>query len=238
MSSMLIATLTVAALSSHGGPVGMTAAARLVVEARLLPISAPAVGYGLLAGGRARWDHDLLTVSGIHGGLIPRHGFVTGSVYLTDMRHDELSARLLAHERRHVAQWTALGLTLPFLYAAADRAGPVLGLGTGPGGNVFEIAAGLEDGGYEPCTPLRRGHPALRRNPVCRLDPSTGSSSGTRAGARTVRTGPSAALATPAREQARRSTPTPAPPPRRTEPSSSSRSAPSRPGTSVRFPPR
>jgi len=52
---------------------------------------------------------------------------------------------LLQHERIHSEQWAIFGLAFPPLYAAVDINGPC--------NNIFEIMAGLEEGGYDQCLP-------------------------------------------------------------------------------------
>jgi hypothetical protein len=91
----------------------------------------------------------MLMMSGMRTGFGPRGGVTIGAVYLTGADAGRVSTQRKVHERRHVAQWAALGLTLPPLYFVAERVGPLLGAGDGVSGNVFEIAAGLHDGGYD-----------------------------------------------------------------------------------------
>jgi len=78
--------------------------------------------------------------------------FTVGSVIIT--RHDRewLTSRpeLLAHEERHTWQYTScLGLPFIPLYIAA-MGWSKLRTGDRALGNVFEVRAGLEAGGYRP----------------------------------------------------------------------------------------
>lgn len=114
-----------------------------------------AVGVGLAAAGRARLargPRGLLLATGYRLGVPKAPAFTVGNVVLT--RHEagwlEAHPRMLVHEERHTWQYVAcLGLPMLPLYLLAAgwswlRAGD-------PGtGNVFERAAGLEDGGYRP----------------------------------------------------------------------------------------
>jgi hypothetical protein len=58
----------------------------------------------------------------------------------------------IRHEMKHADQWAAAGLTTPYdpLLGQAAMAGTYLGNQgiTGSCGNMFEILAGLNDGGY------------------------------------------------------------------------------------------
>ena len=82
----------------------------------------------------------------------PRAGAVTvGDVILLRLGDEALARhpRLLEHEARHAGQWAAgLGLVgFPLAYALAS-AWSWLRVGDAATGNVFEVGAGLADGGY------------------------------------------------------------------------------------------
>ena len=78
----------------------------------------------------------LIVCAGLPRWAFGRGGTTLGAVYLT---HDALSPRVLEHEAAHRAQWRRYGLAMIPLYLAAGR---------DPLRNRFEIAAGLESGGY------------------------------------------------------------------------------------------
>jgi hypothetical protein len=86
--------------------------------------------------------------------LAPRAAALTvGDVVLLRMDADELARhpRLLTHEVRHARQWAALlGVVgFPLAYGLAS-AWSWLRVGDAATGNVFEVRAGLADGGYRP----------------------------------------------------------------------------------------
>ncbi|MBF4992783.1 hypothetical protein ITX31_01485 [Arthrobacter gandavensis] len=98
----------------------------------------------LLAGG---WNHPL-----------PRAAaFTVGNVILYRPRVSEAfdagpASALLRHEARHSSQYAALGLAfLPLYFTAAGYS--KLRTGDPASSNIFEILAGVSDGGYRP----RRG---------------------------------------------------------------------------------
>lgn len=114
------------------------------------------LGLVLAAVGRAR------LVRGPHGTIIatgyrlpvpaPRASAVTfGDVVLLRLDDDELRARplLLEHEARHAEQWARmLGLVgFPWAYGAAAVCS-LLRVGDAARANLFEVHAGLVDGGY------------------------------------------------------------------------------------------
>lgn len=65
-----------------------------------------------------------------------RGGSCVGACYLTE---HNVTPEILAHEEIHRQQWRTYGLALPVLYALSGR---------DPLRNVFEVNAGLEQGGY------------------------------------------------------------------------------------------
>jgi hypothetical protein len=122
------------------------------------------LGVGVARVGRARLSRGprgLLLATGYRHGF-PRAGaFTVGNVVLT--RHDPvwLSQReqVLVHEERHSWQFAAtLGLPMLPLYVAAAGWSYLRG-GDFSTYNVFEVRAGLEDGGY----PLVSRRQRLRR---------------------------------------------------------------------------
>ena len=90
---------------------------------------------------------------------LPRAGaFTVGNVVLFRAGIDDVAARprLVAHESRHASQY-ALCLGLPFLPAYLLAAGwSVLRCGHPALRNVFEVRAGLADGGYRALSPSAR----------------------------------------------------------------------------------
>jgi hypothetical protein len=97
-----------------------------------------------------RAPHGLLVASGYRLPLPSASAFTIGDVVLTRYSYAELMARprLLLHEYRHSVQW-ACWLGLPFLlaYGAASLWSQLLA-GNPWQRNVFEVRAGLADGGY------------------------------------------------------------------------------------------
>lgn len=107
---------------------------------------ATAVGFtwgSLWSTGRIRRIDGLWVFTGMPSWTFGRGGSCVGACYLTDTN---VSEPVLRHERVHREQWRHYGLALPVLYLLAGR---------NPLRNRFEIAAGLEDGGYVP-RPRRR----------------------------------------------------------------------------------
>jgi len=134
-----------------------------------LAVTVPAVVWGLARGGRLEvHGPGLVVVAGMHGGAGPREGLLIGNAYLTEMRSAQFRHGLLDHEIHHADQWAVLGpALLPPLYAFAEVAGEMF-TDCGRGGNVFEIEAGLTDGGYDSPAEQRCSHgpaPADRAPP-------------------------------------------------------------------------
>ena len=71
--------------------------------------------------------------------LAQRGGTTYGDTFLTPRGAEVLDADLLAHESEHVRQWQLFGPDFALLYLLE---------GTDPCTNYFEIAAGLDAGGY------------------------------------------------------------------------------------------
>ncbi|GAA1688872.1 hypothetical protein GCM10009792_06130 [Microcella alkalica] len=100
-------------------------------------VTALALAWGaVLSGFRVSRRGGVIVCAGMPRWAFGRGGTTLGAVYLT---HDALSPRVLAHEAAHRAQWRRYGLAMIPLYLAAGR---------DPLRNRFEIAAGLESGGY------------------------------------------------------------------------------------------
>lgn len=114
----------------------------VTIGPRLLGIVATC--WGTAHGGTSARLGGLHTVSSMRSGWGPMAGVTIGDVFLTGMPAGSVTAELRRHESMHVRQWRLLGPAFPLLYAAnwlvARRAAD----------NVFEIAAGLDSGGYGP----------------------------------------------------------------------------------------
>ncbi|GGH47745.1 Fe-S oxidoreductase [Microbacterium album] len=80
---------------------------------------------------------------GLPSWAYPRGGVCVGGCFLTG--DGRVTPALLRHEGVHREQWRRYGFLMPLLYLLAGR---------DPLRNRFEIAAGLQDGGY-----LRRVRP-------------------------------------------------------------------------------
>lgn len=111
------------------------------------------VGLGIAALGRARvtrGPRGLLLATGYRIGFPHASAFTVGNVVLS--RHEAAwwadRPRLLVHEERHSWQYVLLlGLPMLPLYGAAAAWSYLRG-GDPSTYNVFEVRAGLEDGGY------------------------------------------------------------------------------------------
>ena len=91
---------------------------------------------GILSRRLPRESHGVYVASGCPAWAFGHGGTTLGAVYLT---RDNDSATVLEHEAVHRAQWRHYGLAFIVLYLAA---------GADAAHNRFEIAAGLEKGGY------------------------------------------------------------------------------------------
>jgi hypothetical protein len=115
------------------------------------PASIAAVLWGVAHFGHLGVRHGMLVISGMRGGARVGGGTTIGSVYLTEADH--VNRRLLDHERRHVEQWALLGpVGFPLAYGAAELFGRTVLHAPQGAGNIFEMQAGLRDGGYRPPT--------------------------------------------------------------------------------------
>lgn len=138
VAGLAATAIVVSAASATTSPATVVDAGRALI---LAPISVPAIGYGLAHGGHIELRGGLIVVAGMESGYGPRSGFVVGDVFLT--RRTDIATDLLIHESKHADQWATLGIWFPVAYFGSDAL-------TGPGaGNVFEVSAGLEDGGYD-----------------------------------------------------------------------------------------
>lgn len=137
------------ALSARSGGREAHGRLRRLAEATVLdtPLSRAGFWVATLAGlaiglplsvGRVEVADGLVVCRGLPRWAFRRGGTCVGAVYLT---RDAVSPAILRHERVHVAQWRRYGLLFPALYWSAGIDGTR---------NRFEIAAGLEDGGYAP----------------------------------------------------------------------------------------
>ena len=106
-----------------------------------LPITVPAVIWGLLHGGQPVLHPGLfIACGGMHGGYV-KGGTTYGNVWLYG---DLASEPRLRHEAKHATQWALCTPVLfPVLYLAAELVGR-----RDPRRNVFERWANLADGGY------------------------------------------------------------------------------------------
>ncbi|MGH8870226.1 MAG: hypothetical protein ACRDYU_19845 [Actinomycetes bacterium] len=121
----------------------------LAVAIRNLPVTAAAVVWGTAKGASPTLRDGLVVLPEMTGGHGPRATITFGSAVLTRKSDGYVSNSLLNHERRHSEQWALLGpVAFPAAYTAAEGAAGVWFGGHGQG-NVFEIAAGLLEGGYD-----------------------------------------------------------------------------------------
>jgi hypothetical protein len=106
-----------------------------------LPVTVPALFWGLLFGGTPELQHGLfIACGGMHGGYA-KGGTTYGNVWL----HGALAGEeRLRHEAKHATQWALFTpLLFPVLYLLAE-----LIARRDPRRNVFERWADLADGGY------------------------------------------------------------------------------------------
>ena len=112
-----------------------------VLSALNAPFTVPAIGWGLAHGGALEAAGGVFVVTGMEDGYGPSSGITVGNVFLTGRA--EPGAALLSHETVHARQWAVLGALTAPLYGLANAIA-----GGDPTGNVFEIHAGLREGGY------------------------------------------------------------------------------------------
>lgn len=132
----LLAPLAAVPAAVHAMP----ASAPVARAGMLAPFTVAGVAWGYANGGELRVQGSMLVMTNVRGGYGGQAGVTIGQVFLTP--NARVGNHLLTHETRHSSQWLVLGGLLPPLYAAADVAGG------GATGNVFELLAGLRDGGY------------------------------------------------------------------------------------------
>jgi hypothetical protein len=151
----------------HDGPVRSLDLIRRVVNGVTL---ATPLGLALAATGRARLrpgPRGTVLAYGYRSPFpAPRAAAVTiGDVVLLRMDAAELAnrPRLVEHEVRHSVQWAQLlgVIGFPLAYGMAS-AWSWLRAGDAASGNLFEVRAGLADGGY-PLTAERPARFRLRR---------------------------------------------------------------------------
>lgn len=92
----------------------------------------------LLSQGEIERHGKLWVFRGMPKWSFGRGGACVGACYLTATN---VTADILAHEEIHRQQWRTYGMMMPFLYLLSGR---------NPLQNIFEIEAGLRDGGYLP----------------------------------------------------------------------------------------
>lgn len=100
---------------------------------------ATTVGFvwgALLSRGEIEKHGRLWVFRGMPSWAFGRGGSCVGACYLTDQN---VTPAVLAHEEIHRQQWRTFGLAMPVLYWLSGR---------NPHTNVFEVNAGLEQGGY------------------------------------------------------------------------------------------
>jgi hypothetical protein len=106
-----------------------------------LPVTVPAVVWGMLHGGTPEMRPGLfISCGGMHGGFA-KGGTTFGNVWLYGALADEARLR---HEAKHATQWAlCTPILFPVLYLLAE-----LVARRDPTRNVFERWADLADGGY------------------------------------------------------------------------------------------
>ena len=138
---------------------GPVAADRVRAVAHWVNLSTP-LGLLVAGAGRAqlrRGPNRTWIAEQCRGGLPSAGAFTIGSVVLVPGgRLDDLirrTPRILDHEQVHVTQWALLGLSFLPSYVVA-LAWSRFRTGTNHGANIFEVRAGLSEGGYA-VAPLR-----------------------------------------------------------------------------------
>ena len=129
----------------------MDARWRLRQVANLLNLSTP-IGLLLALAGRARITRGVDGILLAHGWRLPAKApaFTIGNVVLLRLSDDDLARRprLLVHEARHSTQYACCVGPVMFLLYLGASAWSHLRCGDHSSYNVFEVRAGLEDGGY------------------------------------------------------------------------------------------
>jgi hypothetical protein len=139
----------------------MRATHGLRLAINLVNLSTP-LGLLIAVAGRARLrggGEGLVLASGYRLPVPSAPAFTVGNVIVLRLDADTLARRptLLVHEARHATQYACcLGVPmLPLYFLAAGWSW--LRVRDFSTHNVFERLAGLEDGGYPPAPPSRRG---------------------------------------------------------------------------------
>ena len=135
---------------------GTTAAGVLLARAGRLRLKHGPDGL-LLAGG---WNHRLPHAAAFTLGNVVIYRSRAAAAFepagpgrASSPRHP---SPLLRHEARHSSQYAVLGLAfLPLYFAAAGIS--KLRSGDPASSNIFEVLAGLDDGGYRSARPSQRG---------------------------------------------------------------------------------
>ena len=105
-----------------------------------VPFTAVGVVWGRAHGGTCELQRELIvTCKGMQGGY-GRGGTTIGNTWM----YGKLDGGgRFKHESRHADQWAAFGSTFPVLYGTEW-----LRAGRNPHHSIFELYAGLHDGGY------------------------------------------------------------------------------------------
>lgn len=128
----------------------------------LNPVNLIATGgagtYALATGGDCRFSPDNMMFVCTGADWHARGGTTLGATYITSKQSDSVKASELKHEEVHSFQEGVLGLGLfGVLYGGQELSRAALGALSsdpedfGEGCNLFELAAGLDDGGYDRC---------------------------------------------------------------------------------------
>jgi RHS repeat-associated protein len=119
------------------GPIVWSVVTPNAKEAEL--IGRATAGAVELTGGTCWFDSGLRVCQGGWGHLYSRGGTTIGTTYVAAPGASHVSPDIVEHEKAHVTQWQELGLLFVPGYFL---------MGTNPCTNVFEIGAGLREGGY------------------------------------------------------------------------------------------
>lgn len=126
-------------------PVSRDPSDRVVLRTKPYPFALLGYWYATLVGlvwgtilstGPISRHGKLWVFTGMPPWSFGRGGSCVGACYLTS---NNVSNAILEHEERHRKQWRTFGMLMPVLYLLAGR---------NPLQNIFEIEAGLKEGGY------------------------------------------------------------------------------------------
>jgi len=109
-----------------------------------LPFTAVGVVWGRAHGGTCSWHADLMVTCGGMDSGYERGGTTLGNTWMYGHLDGPDRHR---HEARHADQWAMFRASFPVLYGAEW-----LRAGGDPHRSVWELYAGLGDGGYRPST--------------------------------------------------------------------------------------